>query len=235
MVMSFSVNRSARFQQFLMGSEKEPLLLIDDALSDPGEVVDYAASEGVYGPAGAAYPGIRRPAPPAYIRAIYDALSPLLKKTFHIPDEQRFRLDSSFSLVTEDPVNLRHYQRVPHIDKNGPYDLAMVHYLCGPEFGGTHFFRHRKTGFQRISGEREQRYNEVLNGEMNQEILPVGFPSDEHPLFDRVATIEPAFNRLAIYRASVLHSPAIPTFAHYSPDPRKGRLTMTSFLFALDD
>ncbi|RIX27028.1 DUF6445 family protein [Sphingomonas edaphi] len=235
MTVSFALNNAAQYQHYALGPEAEPLLLIDNALADPASIVDYAASDGVYGPAGAAYPGIRRPAPQQYLDTVYEALSPLLKSTFAIPAEQRFRLDSSFSMVNQPPANLRHYQRVPHVDKHGPYDLAMVHYLCGPEFGGTHFFRHRSTGYQRISAERELGYNESLNQELNQQILPAGFPDEEHPLFERVATVEAVFNRLIIYRASTLHSPAIPLNAHYSSNPREGRLTMTSFLFALDD
>ncbi|QDP20428.1 DUF6445 family protein [Sphingomonas xanthus] len=233
MSMTFALNPGAQFQQYEIGPEREPLLLIDGILANPAAVVEYAASDGVYGPAGAAYPGIRRAAPTAYLETIYEAVAPLLRKTFAIPEAQRFRLDSSFSMVTEPPANLRHYQRVPHIDRTGPYDLAMVHYLCGPEFGGTHFFCHRSTGFQRISIDREAHFNEALNQEINQQILPAGFPDDEHPLFERVATVEATFDRLAIYRASILHSPAITPFAQYSADPRQGRLTMTSFLFAL--
>lgn len=231
----FAVNRTAPFQIFQVGPEAEPLILVEGALADPDAIVDHAAGDGVYGPAGAAYPGIRRPAPDAYLASLYQSLAPLLKRTFAIPEAQKFRLDSSFSMVTEAPSTLRHNQRVPHIDRTGPYDLAMVHYLCGPEFGGTHFFRHRGTGFQRLTAEREPAYNEALNREMNAEVLPTGFPDEEHPLFDRVATVEAAFNRLVIYRASILHSPAIPRHAHYSADPRRGRLTLTSFLFALDN
>lgn len=229
----FAVNRAAPFQIFQVGPEAEPMILVEHALANPAAIVDHAASDGVYGPAGAAYPGIRRPAPDAYLANLYAAMAPLLKRTFAIPEEQRFRLDSSFSMVTEPPANLRHYQRVPHIDRTGPYDLAMVHYLCGPEFGGTHFFAHRGTGFQRITAEREPIYNDRLNRELNEQVLPAGFPDEEHPLFERVATVQAAFNRLAIYRSSILHSPAIPRDAHYSPDPRQGRLTLTSFLFAL--
>ena len=66
------------------------------------------------------------------------------------------------------------------------------------------------------------------------QVLPAAFPDEEHPLFERVATVQATFNRLVIYRASILHSPAIPRDAHYSADPRNGRLTLTSFLFALD-
>lgn len=234
MSSDYSVNPAAPYQLYQVGPEAEPMILVDGALANPRSIVDHAASDGVYGPAGAAYPGIRRPAPDSYLANLYAALAPLLKRTFGIPEEQQFRLDSSFSMVTESPSNLRHNQRVPHIDRTGPYDLAMVHYLCGPEFGGTHFFRHRGTGFQRITAERESIYNGRLNQELNAQVLPAAFPDEEHPLFERVATVQATFNRLVIYRASILHSPAIPRDAHYSADPRNGRLTLTSFLFALD-
>ena len=234
MQFDYSVNPAAPYEVYKVGPEAEPMILVDGALIDPQAIVDHASDDGVYGPAGAAYPGIRRPAPDSYLNNLYETMAPLLKSTFEIPEEQRFRLDASFSMVTEAPSTLRHYQRVPHIDRTGPYDLAMVHYLCGAEFGGTHFFRHRSTGFQRITVEREPVYNDRLNEEFNEQVLPAGFPDEEHPLFERVATVQAAFNRLVIYRASILHSPAIPRHAHYSADPRKGRLTMTSFLFALD-
>lgn len=231
---SFSVNPAAPYQIFKMGDEAEPIILVDQVMAAASELVEYAASDGVYGPAGAAYPGIRRPAPESYLSNIYEALSPLLRRVFDIPPQQEFRLDSSFSMITEASRSLRHNQRVPHIDRTGPYDLAMVHYLCGPEFGGTHFFRHKGTGYQRLTASRELAYNDALNRELNERILPAGFPDEHHPLFDRVATVAAAFDRLAIYRASVLHSPAIPADAHYSADPRSGRLTLTSFLFAKD-
>ncbi len=231
---SFAVNPAASYKVFKMGDEREPILLVDRLMAAPDELVDYAASDGVYGPAGAAYPGIRRPAPPTYLSNVYEALAPLLRRVFEIPQQQEFRLDSSFSMVTEPSRNLRHNQRVPHIDRTGPYDLAMVHYLCAAEFGGTHFFRHKGTGFQRLDAARQVTFNEMLNREMNEQVLPAGFPDDAHPLFDRIATVNAAFDRLAVYRASVLHSPAIPPDAHYSDDPRSGRLTLTSFLFAKD-
>ena len=231
----FAVNPAAPYQIFQIGPETEPLILVDHALANPEALVDYAASDGVYGPAGAAYPGIRRPAPDAYLANLYNSLSPLLRQVFEIPEDKKFRLDASFSMVTEPSRSLKHFQRVPHIDRTGPYDLAMVHYLCGAEFGGTNMFVHKTTGFQRITSEREEGYNRILNSELNEQILPATFPDSEHPLFERLVTIEAAFNRLAIYRARVLHSPAIPADAHYSTDPRKGRLTMTSFLFALGD
>jgi hypothetical protein len=111
----------------------------------------------------------------------------------------------------------------------------MVHYLCGPEFGGTAFFQHRSTGWQRITDERLGEYNRALNREVNSRIMPAEFPGESHPFFAQVATVECRFDRLVVYRASILHSPAIEPLAHFSADPRKGRLTITAFLNPRDE
>jgi hypothetical protein len=226
------INPAAPFRVFGIGPEAEPLVIVDDLFAHPQSLVDWAARDDLWGPAGAAYPGIRRPTPDDYLHTIFNALSRMLGQTFGFGGEQRFRLDSSFAMITHVPEELRHNQRVPHVDRTGPLDLAMVHYLCDASFGGTNFFRHRSTGWQRITDERQGGYNQALNAEMNRQVLPNGFPTRDHPLFEHLATVEPAFNRLVVYRAGVLHSPAIERHARYSADPLKGRLTVTSFLFA---
>jgi hypothetical protein len=217
---------------FRLGPDAEPLVIVDDLFAHPQSLVDWAARDDRWGPAGAAYPGIRRPTPGDYLQNIFEALRRVLGQTYRFGDAQRFRLDSSFAMITHVPDELRHHQRVPHVDRTGPIDLAMVHYLCDASFGGTNFFRHRSTGWQRITDERQDAYNKALNAEMNRQVLPNGFPAADHPLFDQLATVEAAFNRLVVYRAGVLHSPAIERQARYSADPRTGRLTVTSFLFA---
>ncbi|RYG24599.1 MAG: hypothetical protein EON93_22920 [Burkholderiales bacterium] len=60
--------------------------------------------------------------------------------------------------------------------------------------------------------------------------VPAEFPGADHPFFERVVAIPSRFDRLIVYRASILHSPAIAPHAHFSRDPRKGRLTVTAFL-----
>lgn len=227
-----TINPSAPFRVFRMGPEAEPLVIVENLFANVQSLVDWAARDDGWGPAGAAYPGIRRPTPDDYLQNVFHALRRILGQIFEFGEEQRFRLDSSFAMVTHVPEELRHNQRVPHVDRTGPLDLAMVHYLCDGSFGGTNFFAHRSTGWQRITAEREQAYNKQLNSEMNEQILPNGFPAPDHPLYDHLATVEAAFNRLVVYRAGILHSPAIERFSRYSADPRKGRLTVTSFLFA---
>jgi hypothetical protein len=230
MDFDFTLNRNISYQIFHIGPDAEPLILIDGLMNDAQSLVDYASSEGAYGPAGAAYPGVRCAVPEDYNRNLHAALEPLLHEVFAVPLDTPLTLDASFSLVTESPETLQHNQRIPHTDQNGPYNLAMVHYLCGPEFAGTAFFRHRATGWQRITEDRLDEYNRTLNREINSRVMPAGFPDADHPFFEQVATTTPAFDRLVIYRASILHSPAIQPGAMYSADPRKGRLTITAFL-----
>lgn len=227
-----AINPAASFRVLRLGSDSEPLVIIENLFTRPQSLVDWAARDDGWGPAGAAYPGIRRPTPDDYLQNIFAALRNILGQVFCFGNDQRFRLDSSFAMITHVPDELRHNQRVPHVDRTGPVDLAMVHYLCDSSFGGTNFFQHRSTGWQRITDARKGDYNKALNAEMNRQILPNGFPAPDHPLFAHLGTVEAAFNRLAVYRAGVLHSPAIERHARYSADPREGRLTVTSFLFA---
>lgn len=226
-----TINPAAQFRVFQLGPEAEPVVIVDDLFANPQSLVEWAARDEAWGPAGAAYPGIRRPTPDDYLQNIFGSMRKLLGKVFGFGEEARFRLDSSFAMVTGVPNELRNYQRVPHVDRSGPTDLAMVHYLCDGHFGGTSFFQHRATGWQRLDGPRELEYNAALTKEMNQAVLPNGFPAADHPLYNHLGAVEAAFNRLVVYRAGQLHSPAIQRDARFSTDPRKGRLTVTSFLF----
>lgn len=226
----FSLKPHIDYKIYHLGPEKEPIVVIDGLMNNPASVVEYAASQGAYGPAGAAYPGIRCPVPLSYIQNVRTALSQLWTEVFNVPAQIPLRFDATFSLVTEAPKTLRHNQRVPHTDQSDLNSLAMVHYLCGPQFSGTSFFRHRQTGWQRIDKPRVDEYNKLLNRELNTQVLKAGFPDGSHPFFEILSTVTPSFDRLIMYRASILHSPAIREDEHYSRDPKKGRLTITGFL-----
>lgn len=226
----FAVNPNAKVQYTRLGQDGEILLIIDDFLSDPHAVVDMAAEGVVYGPAGAAYPGLRAPLPAAYNLNMYNALQGLLLDLFQVDPNWRMTLTSSFSMITEPPGQLKHKQRIPHVDQNDPRALAMVHYLCDPRYGGTAFFRHRSTGIASVNLETRERHNRTLAGEINTQLMPAGFPGADHPFYELIGEVKTQFNRLVCYRACILHSPAIARDSLFSPDPRHGRLTITAFL-----
>lgn len=232
MAYDFRLNSDAPYTVYNLGPEAEPLIVVDGLMSQPDRMVDFAADEGAYGPAGAAYPGIRCTIPETYMLNVHGALKPLLQSVFGVPVEQPMSLSASYSMITQPAREMRHVQRVPHIDRTGPHDLAMVHYLCGPEFGGTAFFRHRSTGFQRLTPKTQPVHDAALSQELKTRVLPAQFPDADHPLYEKVGHVDARFDRLVIYRAGILHSPDIHQESHFSADPRLGRLTVTAFLFA---
>ena len=182
-----------------IGHEATPLLIIDDLVSDPDWLVQ-AAVQGKAFQSDAAnfYPGVRQPAPQLYQQALQSALLALLQAVFNPQADHLQSLQAAFSLSATPASQLRPIQMLPHIDATTPQQLAMVHYLCGPEHGGTSFYRHRETGFERISAERLASYSATLKAEAQAahiwsvadggpDIVPngVALSATAHWLFDR--------------------------------------------------
>ncbi|WP_205480319.1 DUF6445 family protein [Sphingomonas arenae] len=215
-----------------IGSEREPLLTIDDALKQPEELVDYAAKqvrfEPAWGPSGG-YPGIRAPAPLNYVERLVRGLSPMIERAFGLEQVKLRKAECNFSLVTLSPEQLRPLQRVPHFDTVDPLQFAILHYLCPPEMGGTAFFRHRATGFETITAERLPAFEAIRDGELRQ-TPPSDYITGDTAHYERTAIAEARFNRVVVYRSRTLHSGCIPADMGLSPEPRDGRLTANIFL-----
>lgn len=227
---AFSPNPQSRLQLARIGVEGEIIALVDDFFLHPEQIVDYAADGLPFSPAGAGYPGIRAAVPEIVNHALYHALGPILNRVFRIGDDEDMTIHSSFSMLTQGAAPLAVGQRLPHFDTADAKALAVVIYLCDPKWGGTGFYRHKSTGFETVSPERDEAYNRRVAEELSATVLPEHFPDDKHPLFERFETVEPKFNRLVLYRSRLLHSAAVAPDAAFSDDARKGRLTITSFL-----
>ncbi len=142
-------------------------------------------------------------------------------------------LRAGFCLVTRRPDELDPWQRLPHIDQADPGHFALLHFLSPTPQGGTNFFRHRRTGFERVSPEREPIYATARKAEMMANgSPPVAYFNDSDQDFERIARFEGAYNRLLVYRGSLLHSGYIPEGFAFSPDPALGRLTCNIFIRA---
>jgi hypothetical protein len=142
-------------------------------------------------------------------------------------------VECNYSIVTTPPSALAPIQRLPHFDSTDPGRIAILHYLCQPLDGGTAFYRHRATGFETISDSRLADYSEVLQTEAGARGLPQAeYVRADTALFEQTYRVDAAFNRLVVYRGWSLHSGAIPPDLTFSPDPRKGRLTVNTFLQA---
>jgi Family of unknown function (DUF6445) len=212
-----------------MGREGEPLVVIDGFSGMVSELLE-AAYAATYKQAGASYPGIRAWADPSYLDVRRDLMMKVMQQVFGFT--RGVRLDAStFSLVTLGEQELHPLQRIPHYDHSGGEVIAIMHYLLGPESGGTAFYRHRRTGFETVTPEREDAYNAALaKDEREHGMPPARFCYGDTDWFEMIDEVEAAPDRLVLYRGRQLHSGVIPDPSVLSSDPRKGRLTINMFI-----
>ncbi|MDI1365158.1 MAG: DUF6445 family protein, partial [bacterium] len=214
-----------------VGTERHTVLRIDGLLTGAEALVDFAAERAVLAPVKTAanfYPGVRAPTPRGYGQALITALRPHLAARFDIPIDARADVTSALSMANLPADQASVAQRLPHIDTTDPNQLAILHYLCGPEHGGTAFYRHRSTGLEAIDPRHGKTYFAALRQEIATASIPAGYITGSNALFEQTALIEPAFNRVVVYASRILHAGALPT-RPLSSNPRAGRLTANTF------
>jgi hypothetical protein len=231
--VDFPLNPRLTVARGQVGAERQPVVIIDDVLRDPAELIDFAAQETEFEPAwtpAGGYPGLRSTLPIDYASNLVRALSPMIEDVFALGDRKPGRVDCYLSMVTRLPDILTPLQRIPHIDTVDPFRIAILHYLCDERFGGTAFFRHRATGFETISAARETTYLLTRDRELAAQAPPVGYIRGDAPNYEQIEAIQCKVNRVIIYRSQLLHCAAIPPGMSFSDDPARGRLTANVFV-----
>jgi hypothetical protein len=224
-----------------IGAEKNRVLVVDDFMDDPRLLIDQAKAMAPFrAEAETYYPGLRRfitlddRDSDAHVVEAMQALAPLIGQVFGV---RTFTpAEATFCLVTKRPDTLTPGQRLPHYDTSDPNFFATLHYLSPDAAvqGGTSFYRHRATGFERIGPDRAEAYDLARQREMAAHGQPpMRYFDGSDDQFERIARFEGRFNRLLIYRGSILHSGDIPEPFAYSADPAVGRLTCNIFFKAL--
>jgi hypothetical protein len=209
-----------------IGAERSPVLVVDNFLGNPQLLVDYAASLSVFLPSSASYPGLRASIPPIYSFALQAFLNKIVCQTFSLPSEEVLGGTCGYALVTTPPQELQLVQRMPHFDAANRKQIALLHYLCPAEKGGTSFYRHRRTGFEVIDEGRLAGYTSAVEAELKSLGPPPSrYIVDDDAMFERIASFEAAYNRVLIYRSANLHSASIRPGFHFDSNPRTGRLT----------
>jgi hypothetical protein len=111
------------------------------------------------------YPGLRMNAPSLYINAIPFYLANLLGPVFGLTPDKIAGGKSLYSMAITPPDHLERKQCLPHIDSFLSGDLACAHYLCDKDQGGTALYRHKKTGYEKITSETIDLYIQAVMDE----------------------------------------------------------------------
>lgn len=225
------LNHVAKVECQLIGAEQTPLLIIDDLLTDSNWLQQQALAGDYQADSANFYPGIRCQTPALY-QQLLPALLPLLQRVY-APQVQQLRLlTSAFSLASTPAAQLKPIQMLPHFDTVEPLQLAMVHYLCDEFHGGTAFYRHQQTGFERIDAARLPSYATLLKQQAMAARLHENprYIRGDTELFQQIAKVEARVNRAIIYPGNLLHSGDIRQVGAKAADPAYGRLTISSFL-----
>ncbi len=228
--MHLELHPDLAIRQVDLGTEGAPLLIIDQFVADPERLLRKAARSH-FVPIGKMFPGIRARAPVSYEKLLEELLQPRLQACFGIaPGVLTFPL-CHYSLVTRLPESLAFLQRIPHIDTAGGYGLATVHYLFRGDWGGTAFYRHRKTGYECIDESRLDEYSRCLRQqEADKDAPAAGYIDGDSALFEQIAKVDGVFNRMVVYKRNSLHSASIDSKRVPPPDPLAGRLSINTFI-----
>ncbi len=211
------------------GREREPVVVIDAFSGMADELLAQGRAAG-FQAAGASYPGIRAWAEPAYLDRRCGLMMQIMQRVFGFRRGVRLEM-STFSLVTLAESALSPLQRIPHYDHSSGELIAVMHYLLGPDSGGTAFYRHRRTDFETITDAREPAYNAALAAdERAYDMPPPRYCHGDSERYEMIGEVEARPDRLVLYRGRLLHSGVIPDPAALSADPETGRMTINMFL-----
>lgn len=228
--MELDLHADLRIQKLTLGAERAPLLVIDQLVADPEDLVARAVDK-PFGGSTRHFPGIRARAPLSYQQLIAERLGPLFLEHFGLGGRSlRFTM-CHYSLVTTPPQALAAIQCIPHVDSLGSSGLASIHYLFKRDLGGTAFYRHRKTGFEFVDESRKEIYFGSLARESDAPggSRP-GYINGDTPQFEQIAKQDGLFNRMLVYRRNSLHSGCIARDFVPDPNPLTGRLSINSFM-----
>jgi hypothetical protein len=232
MEMKFPIRMPPLIQSLSIGEHQA--IVIDNFLQDPQSMVDVAAQSAFAAYPGTearkGYPGMRADVPLDYSYGLTELLEPLIKLNFKVPETLEIRKSiCAFSLTTTPAQALGPLQRTPHFDASTPNHMAVLLYLCDAHHGGTGFYRHNATGLQQITESDRERYLDIYYEEINQNPPAQRYFDDTNAQFTFLGMIPAKFNRLVVYRGSLLHSACINPALSIDSNPRTGRLTVNTF------
>ncbi|HEX4971302.1 MAG TPA: DUF6445 family protein [Steroidobacteraceae bacterium] len=228
--MNLDLHPDLRLRRLAIGTERAPLLVIDNFVADAEALVADACAR-AFTVRSRYFPGIRAEAPPAYQQLLLTRLRSALLDCLGMPDGALTLSMCHYSVVTTPAQELAPPQRIPHVDSFAKSGLATIHYLFKANLGGTAFYRHRRTGFESIDETRRAAYSRALDEEHSGPAAPGRqYINGSTDLFEQIAKQDGVFNRMLVYRRNSLHSGCIEASVAPDPNPATGRLSINSFI-----
>ena len=230
--MDFIINRQAQPSFGQVGNEKIPVLIMDQFMANLNDSLLSNRSDLTFDAFDTYYPGIRAELPQAYIATVAIAMMPLIRQMYSIPAHLNMEFyPSYYSLVSKRPNELSTLQSVPHIDGTQLHRYALIHYLNPAPHGGTAFYRHKPTGFERVTAEQEDQFWNSFDAYHEQHGEPEsGYIDSSNEHFEKIGEVPYEQNRLVLYPGNLLHSGSIIAEKDIDDSPLTGRLTANIFL-----
>jgi hypothetical protein len=216
-------------RRVFMGDEQHPVMIVDHVLDQPDKLIEAACQATFYQPEHTNYPGLNAPVPLSYCHAVVNSLRGPIEAAFGLSRLASLKYFGFFAVATISAAQATSVQKIPHHDAPDPNRLALVHYLCGKPFGGTGFFRHKRTGYESVDRSREETYVTIARTELADVAHAGRFAGPDMANYEVIGHVDAVFNRLIVYRSHVFHSALLaPTGG--SADPASGRLTANGFI-----
>lgn len=207
--------------------------VVDDALREPEAWVAHAVEQRArFGETpGNAFPGPELALPDDARQQFADFFSTRIRA--RLGARRVLETKARLSLATLQPHALQPPQWFCHVDNMdlapGRMIAACVLYLFrDPLLGGTAFYMPRKPPQEiaRLAHASSTLPPERFAAEFG--ITP-GYMTASNDWFQKVAAVEPRWNRMVFYSGTILHSADIAHPERLADDPRSGRLTMNGF------
>ena len=227
------VNRQATFSIEYIGQDKTPIIIFDNYIENVDDLVNDIIENGQFKPDEISYyPGNRSAIPKSLIVSYLKPLMDVLYRVYKVPNNlQPAPKDNYFSLISTKPKELSAMQSWPHFDTPNPNLIAIIHYINKNEHGGTAFFKHNKSGLDRIDNQSIETYlKHADNYFTSLNTNAFDYCDEQHSEFTCYKKIAYKPNRLIIFPGQLLHSSLVNTDTDLSSNPEEGRLTANMFI-----
>jgi hypothetical protein len=212
-----------------IGLNQTPVLFFDFGIDFSDYLINKASTYKMdWIPASNFYPGIWSKVPKNFCTELQNFIQPYINKYLFNFKSEVTNIYSCYAMAVKDKNQLAIAQKIPHFDSFSDMQIATVLYLCDEDFGSTVFYRHKKTNIEKITKDNKNSYMRTIKEEIHDLHATSSTPCEN--LFDKIFECEAKKGRLLVYPSSIFHNGVLNNVNYTERDPKKGRLTITSFI-----